>query len=243
MPFRFAAAFPTTAWTAIRAAQDHQSPEAIEAVNCCVAAYWKPMFCFLRAKGIPLQKAEDLTQEFFLQFFEHDWIRRAEQERGRFRTFLLTILTRFLSDRETDRAPRQKRFDDRMVAISALVTDTERSFEPPDNRTPEEVFMRQWAQAVLTNVRRCLESWCNARGRPDWYRMFCEVYLPAPGCHRVSQHALADRLHMTRDQVRYGLEEANRQFVEFLRAEVSDQAGTAEEIETEIRDLEELLVG
>jgi RNA polymerase sigma-70 factor (ECF subfamily) len=199
------------------------------------------VFYFLRARGYPLHRAEDLTQEFFLRFFEHDWIRRADPQRGRFRTFLLTILTRFLADQSTARRPRQQTFDSNLVTISALVGDSERTFEPPDNRTPEEVFMQQWAVAVIANVRRNLEGWCSLRGRPDWYRMFCEMYFPAPGGPRITQHALAERLHVSRDQVRYGLEEVHRQFSEFLRAEVADQVGPDGDLDTEIRELEALL--
>lgn len=169
MPSRYAPVFPTTTWTAIHAAQDCQSPESVEALNRCVAAYWKPVFYFLRARGMSLQRAEDLTQEFFLQFLERGWIRRADQERGRFRTFLLTILTRFLADRETDRAPRQKRFDDRLVLVSALMTETERAFEPFD-RYPE-----QTPSARLLHPHLCLwltghvpvdpEHFCASRSR------------------------------------------------------------------------------
>jgi DNA-directed RNA polymerase specialized sigma24 family protein len=233
--------FPTTAWSMIRAAQDRESPECLTAINRCVAAYWRPVFCFLRAKGYPLHRAEDLTQEFFLRFYQRGWIGRADPQRGRFRTFLLTILTRFLADQGTERAPRQQVFDDRLVTISVLLGESDRTFEPPDNRTPEEVFMQEWARAVITHVQRCLEAWCSDRGRPDWYKMFCQVYLPSPGSPPVTQQALADQLHLTRDRVRYGLEEVNRKFVEFLRAEVAEQVGPTDDLDAEIREIESLL--
>jgi RNA polymerase sigma-70 factor (ECF subfamily) len=233
--------FPTTIWSMVRAAQQPDGPEYWAAMNRCIAAYWRPVFCFLRARGYPLQRAEDLTQEFFLRFYEREWIERADPQRGRFRTFLLSILTRFLADQGAERAPRQQLFDDRLVTISALLGDSDRAFEPPDNHTPEEVFMHQWAQAVIAHVQRRLEIWCIDRGRPDWYTMFCRAYLPSPNSPRTTQQSLADQLHRTRDQVRYGLEEVHRQFVEFLRAEVGDQVGPADDLDIQIRELESLL--
>jgi RNA polymerase sigma factor (sigma-70 family) len=233
--------FPTTAWSMIRVAQDRDDPACLAAMNRCMAAYWRPVFYFLRAKGYPLHRAEDLTQEFFLRFYERGWIERADPQRGRFRTFLLTVLTRFLSDQRTERAPRQQVFDDRLVTVSVLLGESDRTFEPPDNRTPEQIFMQQWARSVIADVQQCLETWCSNRGRPDWYRIFCQVYLPAAGSPRISQQTLADQLHLSRDQVRYGLEEVNRQFVELLRAEVAEQIGSGEDLDTEIRDLESLL--
>ena len=121
-----AAPFPTTRWSMVRAAQNGDSPTYRAAMNRCIAAYWRPVFYFVRAKGYAVHRAEDLTQEFFLRFYERGWIERADRQRGRFRTFLLTILTRFLADQGHQRAPRQDVFDNRLVAISALMSEAER---------------------------------------------------------------------------------------------------------------------
>ena len=236
------AQFPTTTWNMVLAAKDRQSAGYLDAMNRCIAGYWKPVFYFLRSRGYPLERAEDLTQEFFLQFMHREWIRRADPQRGRFRTFLLTILTRFLSDQGQRRAPKQKTFDQRLVSVSALLGDSERTFEPPDNETPEEIFMKQWAKAVIGNVRRRLSFWCDhGKNRPDWYEIFTAVYFPPAGAPRVTQQALAQRFRLTRDQVRYALEEVNRQFGELLRAEVADQIDSPAELDAEIGELERLL--
>jgi len=235
------ARFPTTDWGMVRFAQDRQNAEWREAMNRCIAAYWKPVFFFIRAKGHPLHRAEELTQDFFLKFFSRDWVRPADPERGRFRTFLLAILTRFLSDEGADRKPRQRAFDDQMVAISVLRADSEGSFDPPDHRTPEDLFMREWAKAVMATVHKSLELWCFARGRPDWFRVFRTTYFPVAGSSRISQQELAERLQITRAKVRYALEEVHRQFIEFLRAEVAGQLGPDDDMDAEIRDLESLL--
>jgi RNA polymerase sigma-70 factor (ECF subfamily) len=233
--------FPTTAWSVIRAAQDQSSEGQLEAMNRCIAAYWRPVFCFLRAKEYPFHNAEDLTQEFFFQFFRREWIRRADEQRGRFRNFLLAILKRFLADQKPDRTTRQKAFDDRLLSISTLVGESDRTYEPPDNRTPEQIFMQQWAHSVIAAVQQRLETWCNNRGRPDWFRVFCEVHLRDPASPRVSQQALADALHITREQVRYGVDQTHQQFVDFLQAEIADQVESTEDIESEIRELDTLL--
>ena len=243
MDFGASAQFPATAWTVVRAAKDRHSPEGVEALNRCIAGYWRPVFYFVRAKGYSVHEAENLTQEFFSQFFERDWIRRADPHRGRFRTFLLAVLSKFLADQKQPRAPRQQTFDDRMVCISALLGEEERRFEPPAHQTAEEVFMREWAHAVISNVARRLELWCQCRGRPDWYQMFRQVCLPPPGAARATQQSLAEQLQCTRDQVRYGLEEVNGQFIELLRAEVADQVGPEDDLDTEIRELDSLLGG
>ena len=241
MPPHSSAGFPTTAWSLVRAAQTGDEQHHLEAVNRFAAAYWRPVFFFLRAKGHAADRAEDLTQEFFLRFLERAWIRRADPERGRFRTFLLTILTRFLSDRGPKRAPKQDRFEQGLVSISALVGPDERKFEPPEDETPENIFMKHWAQAVIDNVRRRLQVWCEGKGRPDWHRIFTAKHFPPAGGRGLTQQALAAEFNATRDQVRYALEQVESLFVEFLHAEVADQVGSQADIETEIRELEDLL--
>ena len=101
--------------------------------------------------------------------------------------------------------------------------------------------MRQWARSVMAQVRRLMESWCVARGRPDWYRMFSAMYPLDPGQPSLTKTALAQHLGVTRDQVRYGLEEVETKFIEFLRAELADQVASPSELDQEIRDFRELL--
>jgi len=225
----------------VRAAKDRKNPDYLAAMNRCIAGYWRPVFYFLRSKGYPLHQAEDLTQEFFLHLLERDWLARADAARGRFRTFLLTILIRFLSDQGAQRAPRQKVFDQRLVSVSALIGDSERTFQPADRETPEQVFMRQWAQAVIANVRRRLELWCYSKDRPDWCEIFSAIHFPPPGTTRITQQELADRFRLTRDQVRYAIEEVNRQFIALLRAEVGEQVHSEAETDSEIGELQHLL--
>ena len=240
---RSSANFPTTAWSVLRSAKERESGAYLTAMNRCIAGYWKPVFYFIRSRGYSFDRAEDLTQEFFLRFFERDWIDRADPDRGRFRNLLLTMLTRFLADQGPGRAAKQKEFDRRIVAVSTLAGESERSFEPPDNETPDLVFMKQWAAATLANVLRRVQDWCQDQGRPDWHEIFRLIHFRSTGEKTATQQAVAKRLNLTRDRVRYGLEETNRQFVEFLRAEVADQVVSPDDVEEEINEINRLLGG
>jgi RNA polymerase sigma-70 factor (ECF subfamily) len=233
--------FPTTAWGAIQAAQDHAQAGHVSALNQVIGRYWKPVFCFLRARGHDLHRAEDLTQAFFLRFLERDWLQKADPDRGRFRTFLLTILVRFLSDQGPRRAPRQQSFEQQFVSIASLLGDEERSYEPPRGESAEAVFMKQWAAVLVATVRQRLRRLCEEKGRPTWYDLFDAVHGAAPGTEDPSQHALADRFGVTREQVRYGLEQVRQWFAILLRAEVREQVGSEADVGAEIRELLALL--
>jgi len=233
-------AFPTTTWRFIQHLQD--SPEAdLAALNGFITAYWKPVFCFLRARGYSLHQAEDLTQEFFLRLLERDWLHRADPQRGRFRTFLLTVLTRFLADQGPDRAPRQKAFETQVVSISSLISDQERTYEPPGDETPETIFMKQWAVGLLDKVREQLRQFYQTTGQPAWYELFATLHFAGQSEQRLSQQDLAERFGLTRDQGRYALEVVEKRFAHLLRREVGEQVGSDAEVGEEIRELLALL--
>jgi RNA polymerase sigma-70 factor (ECF subfamily) len=233
--------FPTTAWTFLAQVQQAGHAEHARAVNEFIARYWKPVFVFLRARGYKLHQAEDLTQEFFLRFLRRNWIRRASRGKGRFRSFLLRNLVRFLSDQGPGRARRQQAFEQQVVAVTTLLGDEERSYEPPAGDTPETVFMKQWAADLVATVRRRLQDLCATKGRATWYAVFDAAHAAMPDAEDATQEALAARFRLTRDQVRYALGQVRQWFVVLLRAEVRDQVGSEAEVDEEIRDLLALL--
>jgi DNA-directed RNA polymerase specialized sigma24 family protein len=236
-PPRSSGAFPTTSWGFIQAAQDRDDSQYVAAVNRFVAAYWKPVFCFLRAKGYGLHQAEDLAQEFFLRFLERDWLVKADPKRGRFRSFLLKILIRFLSDQGPRRSPRQKAFEGRFISIEGLLGDEDRSYEPPRGETAEAVFDRQWAAALVSAVRARLRQVCQEKGRGAWCDLFDAAHAAGADSEAATQQALAYEFGMTRDQVRYALGQVQQWFVILLRGEVADQVGPGADVDQEIREL------
>jgi RNA polymerase sigma-70 factor (ECF subfamily) len=238
-----AARFPSTAWGCIRLVQDHDHPDHQAALDQFVRTYWRPVFYFLRARGRPLHEAEDLTQDFFLKLLQCDWLDRAEPGRGRFRNFLLAILVRFLADQGPGRAPRQQVFERQIVSIQALAGPDDRAFEPPAGATPEGLFMQKWAAAVMATVQEQLRRLYAGTDRQVWYELFAAARREGEAGKAPGQEALARRFGLTRDQVRYALNQVAKRFRRLLLAEVRDQVATEEEIQEEVQDLLRLLRG
>ena len=71
-------------------------------------SYWYPLYAFIRRHGHDAHEAEDLTQEFFARLLAKQFLAGVDREKGRFRTFLLMAVKRFLAN-EYDRAQAQKR--------------------------------------------------------------------------------------------------------------------------------------
>jgi DNA-directed RNA polymerase specialized sigma24 family protein len=94
-----AGVFATTRWSLILSAAESDSDElkSREALAELCRAYWRPIFLFVSRRGYSMQEAQDLTQDFFVMMLETDWLKHADEHRGRFRSFLLKSLQNFLS--------------------------------------------------------------------------------------------------------------------------------------------------
>src|SRR5688572_8448641 len=100
--------FSTTHWSLVRLAGEADSPRASEALEKLCRAYRLPLYSYIRRLGHGPEDAEDLTQAFFAKLLQRNFWARADREKGRFRSFLLTALRHFLAD-ERDRGKTAKR--------------------------------------------------------------------------------------------------------------------------------------
>ena len=146
------APFPTTRWSRVVAAGDGGAPATGEALAELCAAYWFPLYAFIRRKGNDPDRALDLTQGYFARLLEKGTVAAADPSRGRFRSFLLADCAYFLAhERERDGAAR--RGGGRAVlSIDAGDAEGRYRLEPAHEQTPERLFDRDWALALLESV-------------------------------------------------------------------------------------------
>src|SRR5882724_8356727 len=102
------AVFHTTRWSVVLTAQGRSSGDAFQSLEALCRQYWPPLYAYVRQRGHSVDDAQDLTQPFFARLLEKDWLAAADRERGRFRSFLLMALKRFLAN-EWDHSQAQKR--------------------------------------------------------------------------------------------------------------------------------------
>ena len=60
-------------------------------------SYWQPLYAYVGWQGFDPHEAQDLTQEFFARLLDKHFLAAADREAGRFRTFLLMAVKRFLA--------------------------------------------------------------------------------------------------------------------------------------------------
>ena len=112
-------AFNSTHWSVVLQAGDAASPQAGEALEELCRTYWYPLYAYVRRRGYAPEDAQDLTQAFFLHLLQGPFLTRADQTKGKFRSYLLGAFEHFLA-KEWRRAHRQKRGGRRaIVALDA----------------------------------------------------------------------------------------------------------------------------
>jgi len=84
--------FPDTCWTVLAEATLNGDDGGRNALDQLCRDYWQPVAVTIRKRGISADRAEDLTQDFFLQLMQKSFFKRANPDRGRFRSFMLTSL-------------------------------------------------------------------------------------------------------------------------------------------------------
>jgi RNA polymerase sigma factor (sigma-70 family) len=228
-------AFPETLWTVVMRAQDPSSPECREALNELVKAYWKPVYHFLRHRGLSREQAKDLTQEFFAKFLEKDYVRQFDQSKGRFKTFILVTLKHFLS-KQMDRDHAQKRgggarffqgdFDEaeRHVALQLR--------SPAD---PERAFTRQWAVSLLQRAMHRLQAECQTQGK-EVYLQLLAAHLGAPP-DEGSYRTLAQTLGLSESDVRNYLHRIRTRLRQLIVEEVREYVLDDADVESEMQEL------
>ncbi|MBC8874982.1 MAG: sigma-70 family RNA polymerase sigma factor, partial [Planctomycetes bacterium] len=144
--------FVTTHWSLVIAAGQRESPESAAALVTLCTTYWYPLYAFVRRQGYRTEDAQDLTQAFFAKLLEKNYISEADQQRGRFRSFLLASLKHFLAN-ERDYARAQKRGGGRpVISLDFESAESRYCHEPADTMTPERLFERRWALTLLDRV-------------------------------------------------------------------------------------------
>jgi RNA polymerase sigma-70 factor (ECF subfamily) len=228
--------FHTTRWSLVLAAGQQESADSREALATLCQIYWYPLYVFARRQVAHAEEAQDLTQEFFAQLLEKDYLRVADPERGKFRSFLLTAFKHFLA-KERDRARALKRGGgSRLLPLDFQAGEQRYSREPAHKITPEKIFERRWALALLDRVlARLRTEFEHAEKQKIFDRLkICLTGEKHPG---GSYQDLAAELQITEGAVKVAVYRLRRRYQELLRDEISQTVAGPADIEDELRHL------
>jgi RNA polymerase sigma-70 factor (ECF subfamily) len=219
------------------AAGDPGRKEARSALASLCENYWYPLYAYLRRRGYSPDEAQDLTQEFFIRVLEGRYLDRADPEKGRFRSFLLTSLKFFVAD-EKDRQRANKRGGGRVVAMEFSSGEERYQREPAHNETPERIFERRWALSVLDRVVEKLRAEFLQHGRLEHFERL-KVFLL--GQSEAPYAALAREMYTSEGALKVAIHRLRKRYRDLFRQEIADTVADPTEVESELRFLAAVL--
>ena len=233
-------AFVTTQWTRVLEARGN-SPEAKAALSDLCAAYYSPVFAFIRRSAPDEDTARDLTQEFFARLLARHGIDSVDPQRGRFRSYLLGAVKHFLADvREHDH--RLKRGDGQPLQSIEPGTDTSPGLQLPDPNapSPDREFDHKWALTLLARALAALAQEHEASGKADHFEAL-KPWLTGD-TENISQAEAAARLGVNEGAVKVAIHRLRRRFREVIKNEIGQTVSDRAQVDAELHYLLEALL-
>jgi RNA polymerase sigma factor (sigma-70 family) len=231
-----AARFGDTHWSVVLSAANKQSlTEAADALEKLCRVYWPPLYAYIRRLGETPHDAQDLTQEFFARFLEKDYLAAVDQAKGRFRSFMLAALKHFLSN-QRDKQRAQKRGGNAIVMrIDFHDAESHCQFQPSQNVTPEIIFQRRWAAALLEQSLARLRRYYAADEKSALFDQIKHTLTEGRG--NLAYADLGAALGISEAAVKMAVRRLRQSYREAIRAEIAATVANPSEVEDELREV------
>jgi RNA polymerase sigma factor (sigma-70 family) len=229
------ARFRTTHWSLIARAGQDDTVAARRALGELCRNYWYPLYAFVRRQGHPPADAEDLTQSFLAKLLESNYLADVRREKGKFRSFLLMAIKRFIGHEYERQHARKRGGFQAVVSIDQDAAESRLCLEADRHLEPDVYFERQWAIALLERVMLKLGGEYQTTGRARLFENLRGCLVKDESAQPYA--ALAAQLKLTEPAVKMAVSRLRERYRKILRAEIAETVETPEEIEDEIRYL------
>jgi RNA polymerase sigma factor (sigma-70 family) len=226
--------FATTHWSAMLEAHGESLP-AKEALEKLCRIYWRPIYGFVRRRGVQPEEAKDLTQGFFALLLERRDLETVRKEKGRLRSYLLTSLKHFLTNQRSRATAIKRGEGQQLVPLEAFRERERAGFEPTDPANADRIYERGWALTVLEEVLARLRDEYRSAGNVRFFDQMKKMLMAERG--RPSQAEIASEFKMTENAVKQAFHRFRQRYQALLREEISHTVAMPSDIEDELRHL------
>jgi RNA polymerase sigma-70 factor (ECF subfamily) len=211
------------------------SPAAEGAIEKLCRTYWRPIYGFLRRKGVRPEEAKDLTQGFFALLLERRDFDAVHREKGRLRSYLLTSLKHFQAN-ERERAMAIKRGEGQQLIPLDDLRERERvGFEPADTLAADQIYEHRWALSLLDQVLSRLGEEYREAGNAQLFDRLQKSLTDEPD--RPSTADTAREFGMSESALRQASYRMRLRYRQLLREEIAHTVMVPGDIEDELRHL------
>lgn len=220
--------FPNTSWTILASATLNGDASGQHALNELCQAYWQPVAFFIRGRGVPSERVEDLTQDFFIQIMDSQFFKRADRLKGSFRSFMLSSLRHFLIDdlRSRNSQKRGGHLERATLQDHDIITGAD-----------ELKFDQSWAERLFERSLSKIEQSVIEKRSPEAWEQLRRFLPGSPSATAPSYTDLSSTLAMTEGGAKTEVHRLRLQFRETLRAEVALTVGAPHEVDEELAHL------
>jgi len=212
-----------------------ESLAAHEALERLCRTYWRPIYTFVRRKGIRPEEAEDLTQGFFALILERKDLNTVRKEKGRLRSYLLASVKNFLADESRHAMAIKRGKGQRLIPLDEIRERERIDVERSDRLTADQIYERRWAFTVLEQVMARLREEYRSAGNVRFFEQMKKMLMDEPD--RPSQAQVATEFDMTENAVKQAFYRFRQRYQALLREEIAHTVATPGDIEDELRHL------
>lgn len=230
--------FPTTRWTLLAEATLAGDDHGQKALDALCHAYRRPVEMFLKGRGFRNEELEDLVQDFFLRWLRSRAWKRADRERGRFRTFMLGGVMHTLAHHHSKRRAEKRGGGAEADSLDEMAADGIELVCPSAPDVME--FDRGWAAALVENALADIARETQGRGRGDEFEVLRHFL---PGADEVTTlEGAAEKLGTNVNAVRAAVHRLRARFRELVRTAVALSVSAPHEVDEELLYLRSLLL-
>jgi RNA polymerase sigma factor (sigma-70 family) len=243
LPAGAADRFHTTRWSVVLLSAQSQALGSQTALAEFCRIYWYSIYAFVRHRAnCSPPDAQDLTQGFFLHLLEHKTLTRVDREKGKFRSFLLASLQKYLATEATRARCLKRGGKMEFVPFDAGNAEERYRVETIDLLTPEKVFDARWAMALLGEAMNRLGQQYAAQGKASTFetpKAFLDVVNRK---ETPSYEKTAHDLGIGVGAVKTLIHRLRKQYTSLVREEISRTVSNYADVDAEIHDLCEALI-
>lgn len=235
--------FLTTHWSLIEDMGGSDDDKNGALIELLLKKYWKPVYCYLRRRGYGNEEAKDLTQGFFQEVvLGRKLIDKADRTKGRFRSFLLTALNRYLINIHHEQAT--KRHIPKTKIVCMNIGDMSELPQVVTTLTPEDSFTYAWVSAMLEQVLTEVKAECEKTNKALHWQIFRDRALrpimeggDAPSLETICRkYGLSDTVKASNMIVT-----VKRRFQTLIRQHLRDSVMSDKEAEEELKEIRRFL--
>lgn len=216
--------FPATRWTLIRQACDSADENGhLEALETICLSYWYPLYAWARYSGWGEEDARDLIQGFFEQMLEKGFLKSADPEKGRLRTFLLTCLKRHAGD-ITDKAHAAKRDARKTISLDFEWAEGRFHDHEQEIESPDKLYDKRWAHTLLQYALDAMRAEITTQGKLEEYEIL-KPFLGFQSDETASYASAAARLKIGEAAAKSRVFRLRKRFNELVKAQVARTVG------------------